>query len=224
LTGQYWSDGRGCVLGCLTKSKTDAYKKAQELFGISLTIGRWIEFLFEYIDESLCKDWAIDSLTAIPVSADMSKCHHWFWIWALSEEAGLLKITDINRDIINSCLKIHELCILGIHRYAEIKLIRFRINETARNIERDCKDHFPYSYLEFASMKVAISSIELMYPALEWIFDALTDFETEEMICAKTLEIFSSAPVCDYKTEVPEETIYLLPNLKKQHGTVKVNG
>lgn len=72
--GQYFVDGRGCHLGCLTHDNDDAYEAAERLFGIEWDIAYWLESVFEGLPKSMCAAWVLDATEAIPVGADLSGC------------------------------------------------------------------------------------------------------------------------------------------------------
>ena len=66
VQGDYWRDGRGCQLGCLTRRKHGAHLEAERLFGLSERVGYWLDAVFEGLPESDCAAWVIDSAAAIP--------------------------------------------------------------------------------------------------------------------------------------------------------------
>ena len=105
--GVYWSDGRGCNLGCLTRHDQNTHEWLERLFGIEQRIGYWLEAVFEGLPEEECSQWVLDSTEAIPVGADMSKCHHHFGAW-LMLESGLLHITPQNRACIEEVGRLHR--------------------------------------------------------------------------------------------------------------------
>ena len=87
VQGTYWVGGRGCHLGCLTHSNNDSHASAERLFGIPLRIGFWLEAVFEGLPPEDCAQWVIESTAAIPVGADLSRCHHQLAYWLLGPDS-----------------------------------------------------------------------------------------------------------------------------------------
>ena len=106
VQGTYFDEGRGCHLGCITHINDDTHEAAERLFGIEQRVGYWLEAVFEGLPKEDCAAWVIESTEAIPVGADLSKCHHHLAAWLLGE-SGLLTITDINRDAIEQARRLH---------------------------------------------------------------------------------------------------------------------
>jgi len=113
VQGMYWSDGRGCHLGCLTRASSNWHLVAERLFGIEQRIGYWLEAAFEGLPKEQCAQWVLDSTAAIPEGADMSRCHHHLGIWLFNPSTGLLTITDQNRDAIDRVRRIGRWCCKG---------------------------------------------------------------------------------------------------------------
>lgn len=110
--GKYWTDGRGCLLGCLTHREHKVHESAERLFGIAQRIGYWLEWVFEGLCPEDCEWWVIASAEAIPAGADLSQCHNHLCLWLL-RESGLLTITDANRGAINHVARLHERVLAG---------------------------------------------------------------------------------------------------------------
>ncbi len=88
LQGVYFSDyGRGCHLGCLTHSGDDSHAQTERLFGIELQVAYWLESVFEALPADKAGQWVIDSTVAIPVGADLSRCHHHLAYWLLGPDS-----------------------------------------------------------------------------------------------------------------------------------------
>ena len=97
---------RGCHLGCITHSNENTHGLAERLFGIEERVGYWLEAVFEGLPKEECAAWVVESIEAIPVGADLSKCHHQFAHWLLTD-SGLLTITDINQEAIATVAALH---------------------------------------------------------------------------------------------------------------------
>ena len=106
VQGTYFDKGRGCHLGCITHINDNTHEAAERLFGIERRVGYWLEAVFEGLPQESCAAWVIESTEAIPVGADLSKCHHHLAAWLLGE-SKLLTITDINRDAIEQVHRLH---------------------------------------------------------------------------------------------------------------------
>lgn len=88
----YWSEygHRGCQLGCLTHTgvwhnKLDEHRPHRETerqFGIPATVARLLEHCFENLPVEDAADWAVDSLEAIPVGADLTTIQERMMEWA----------------------------------------------------------------------------------------------------------------------------------------------
>ena len=78
---------KGCNLGCLTRSDSDPHRMTKQLFGFPLKIAYWIESIFDALPINKAAQWAIDSLEAIPIGADLSTVHYRLAYWLLGPES-----------------------------------------------------------------------------------------------------------------------------------------
>lgn len=77
---------RGQQMSCLFDHDRYSADQIEKRFGIESRITHWMARLFDRLRPGKFEDWAIDSLDAIPVGADLSKCHHRLFSWLFSEE------------------------------------------------------------------------------------------------------------------------------------------
>lgn len=87
MQGHYFVDGHGCHLGCLTRCNKDSHKAVEQMFNIPERIAYLLEVVFENLTVNQSKWWAIESVDAIPVGADLSKVHHELSYWLLGPDS-----------------------------------------------------------------------------------------------------------------------------------------
>lgn len=85
VQGTYWSDGRGCAVGCLTKDPTGGHEKYPTLWGIPEQLAYLEDTLFESLSVEASKDWPVRFLEAIPVGADLSRAWDKWQAWCLRD-------------------------------------------------------------------------------------------------------------------------------------------
>ena len=170
VQGSYWSSRfeRGCQLGCLTHTNRDTHGAAELLFGIAKRIGYWLEAVFEGLPSEEATQWVIESTEAIPVGAELSRCHHHFCAWLMGE-SGLMRITELNRAAIEKVRDLH-----------------------LRAISGDALDDSELSAARSESLWA--SSESESESAAAWA-SAWAARSAWRKIAAKSLEIFRSAPV-----------------------------
>ena len=85
--GLYFEEGKGCHLGCLTHASRSSHEATERMFGIEQRIAYWLETVFEGLPPGDAAEWVIESTEAIPVGADMSRCHHHLAVWLLGPDS-----------------------------------------------------------------------------------------------------------------------------------------
>src|SRR5437868_1595752 len=68
----YWSDGKGCAVGCLLKDPDGAHIRYEAEFGIPVQLAHLEDGLFEALPQEDAVLWPERFLAAIPVGADLS--------------------------------------------------------------------------------------------------------------------------------------------------------
>lgn len=178
--GYYFDSARhrGCHLGCLTHKAANAHSTAQRLFGIRKRIAYWLESIFEGLPKEDCGRWVIESTEAIPCGADLSKCHHHLHAWILSE---LVPITAEVRDRAKS---LHERAIRGE------RIPNAVWDSTSGQSSRVAV--FPHEWVAEISAE-SLSRLEgSTADVIGWF---AYDYTNLRKIAAKSIEIFSAAPV-----------------------------
>ena len=86
---QYWLAGRGCWLGCLTRTieRDNQHAAAWRMFGIPAPVRYWLEAVFEGLPADECAQWVIDSAQSIPASADLTLARHRLCEWLLGPDS-----------------------------------------------------------------------------------------------------------------------------------------
>lgn len=93
VKGQYWEDGRGCAIGCMTKSSD--HSLYEPMFGIPAMIAGLEDRIFEGLPNGQSKAWPIQFLEAITPGADLSKVAPKFFIWLLTDsEHGVARFNS----------------------------------------------------------------------------------------------------------------------------------
>ena len=93
VKGQYWVDGKGCAVGCMTKSSD--HSRYEPMFGIPAMIAGLEDEIFEGLDNGEAKAWPIQFLEAIKPGADLSLVAPRFMIWTLTDpEHGVARFND----------------------------------------------------------------------------------------------------------------------------------
>ena len=99
VKGRYWQDGKGCAVGCMTKSSDHALY--EPMFGIPAMIAGLEDRIFEGLENGEAKAWPIQFLEVIRPGADLSLVAPKFMIWMLTDqEHGVVRFND-NVSIVN---------------------------------------------------------------------------------------------------------------------------
>ena len=97
IKGQYWSEGKGCAVGC-TIEGSDHSKYETEL-GIPSILAYLEDALFEEMSDAEAMKFPLEFLEAIPVGANLSKVLPQFIIWQFEDKKyGLKNIKEIQND------------------------------------------------------------------------------------------------------------------------------
>jgi len=97
IQGQYWEDGKGCAVGCLTKDPSGGHEKYPTLWGIPEPLAYLEDTLFESLSVEDSKEWPARFLSAIPVGADLARCWDKWQAWCLHD---LVKIAGKNAHVV----------------------------------------------------------------------------------------------------------------------------
>jgi len=72
VQGHYWSNGKGCAVGCLLQDPDGAHHRYEAEFGIPEALAHLEERIFEGMSVEQSKAWPLRFLNAIPCGADLS--------------------------------------------------------------------------------------------------------------------------------------------------------
>ena len=97
IQGQYWEDGKGCAVGCLTKDPSGGHEKYPTLWGIPEPLAYLEDTLFESLSVEDSKEWPARFLSAIPVGADLARCWDKWQAWCLHD---LVQIAGENAHVV----------------------------------------------------------------------------------------------------------------------------
>jgi hypothetical protein len=97
VQGHYWSNERGCAVGCLTHDPTGGHAKYPELWGIPEPLAYLEDTLFESLSVEESKGWPVRFLDAIPVGADLSRAWDKWQAWCLRD---LVPIAGENAQVV----------------------------------------------------------------------------------------------------------------------------
>ena len=84
IHGKYWSNGKGCAVGCTVHSGSHAAYETE--LGIPIMLARLEDRIFEGLDNSESKQFPLTFLSAIRPGADLSRVGWKFLYWLLTEE------------------------------------------------------------------------------------------------------------------------------------------
>jgi len=126
IQGVYWSDGRGCAVGCsidslmtitgrwLDRSDHCLY---EELIGVPQLLARLEDGIFEGLPIERARDWPIAFATAIPIGADLSLAWPRFAVWLLDDpDDGVIRFarTDTQRRAIRDVADLYRRQLEGV--------------------------------------------------------------------------------------------------------------
>ena len=106
VKGQYWSDGKGCAVGCSLHDfheRPGDHAAYEPLFGIPQVLARLEDGIFEGLPTDLAKEWPLRFARAVRPGADLSGVWPRFSVWLLTDsEYGVLRHakTDATRKVI----------------------------------------------------------------------------------------------------------------------------
>jgi hypothetical protein len=89
VRGQYWDNGKGCAVGCLTHDPDGGHSQYPERWGIPEALAHLEDRIFEWLPNKDAQDWPVAFLEAIPVGADLSLVADRLKLWLL-RDSGLL--------------------------------------------------------------------------------------------------------------------------------------
>jgi hypothetical protein len=79
VKGQYWEDGKGCAIACLTHSND--HQAAADMLGIDLRMAHLYDAIFEGLPSVESRDWSLQFLGAIPEGRELNTAKVWYQ-WA----------------------------------------------------------------------------------------------------------------------------------------------
>ena len=97
VQGTYWSDGKGCAVGCLTHDSSGGHEKYPKMWGIPEPLAYLEDTLFESLSVENSKEWPTRFMSAIPESADLSRCWDRWQAWCLRD---LVQIAEENAHVV----------------------------------------------------------------------------------------------------------------------------
>lgn len=84
VKGSYWSDGKGCAVGCLTHSPDGGHDQFPDRWGIPVQVAYLVDQLFELLPVEVAVEWPVRFMSAVPVGADLSGVWDRWCVWMLS--------------------------------------------------------------------------------------------------------------------------------------------
>ena len=89
IKGQYWEDGKGCAVACLTHADNGGHDQFPARWGIPVQIAYLIDTIFEALPTEDAMEWPVRVMSAIPEGADLSKVWDRYASWMLHDLATL---------------------------------------------------------------------------------------------------------------------------------------
>lgn len=210
IQGQYFVNGKGCHLGCLTHSNRGNHSELDELLAIPEQVGIWMEAIFEALPEADCAQWVEDSTQAIAAGADLSRCHHVLTAWLLGDGSPLA--AGNQHELVASAV----IWVRVLHqRAASGRLVGFRDWRAAHlsaqsalaNAEDDARDYAMGNCGQYGHFGAAILSAATAKRSCDTCVAIAVVHDMPEAvpaIAAKSLEIFRDAPVIEGVQDGPE--------------------
>ena len=94
VQGNYWRDGRGCAVGCLTHDPAGGHHLYPVRWGIPEVLARLEDCIFEGLPVAAARTWPVRFLAAIPLGADLAMVWPRFALAMLTDpEHGVLRLT-----------------------------------------------------------------------------------------------------------------------------------
>jgi hypothetical protein len=108
VQGQYWENGKGCAVGCLSKNPEGGHMDLQEKYNIPVMIYRLEDRIFEGLPNDQAKHWPLrfTKSTVKVCGKDLSRIGFQFLHWLLTDELKVVgegKIYDDVRAAIKQC-------------------------------------------------------------------------------------------------------------------------
>ena len=115
IKGQYWEDGKGCAVGCITHTDIDdnPHEALEAMTGIPEWCAHLIEGLFEGLPNEEAKKFPLAFVEAVPVGFDKwDELRHDFLAWLLMDsEHGVIQysagLPDVEKAI-KEVAKLHS--------------------------------------------------------------------------------------------------------------------
>lgn len=183
---------RGCLIGCTLPKLTGPdgrisgqhwHQRVETLYGIPKSIGVILDHMFEDLPPSECANFAVESIEAIPVNADLSRVlARWALDLLTDETFGLAReVTEPGiQDKLAAVVELHERLVTGRsvlpherHELAE------GIYESMRNLAGGVQRQIGYTleytaYGEYSELAAGLASVRAMnndssdYQQVEW--------------------------------------------------------
>lgn len=108
---------RGCLIGCTLPKQSNQdvvrwHKEVAKLYGIPEPIGHLLDSIFESLPTANCAQFAVDSIEAIPVGADLTAVVSDFILDMLTDkEFGVLRVTGqapMQRDAVEAVIRLYR--------------------------------------------------------------------------------------------------------------------
>jgi len=87
IQGSYWSNGKGCAVGCTLEDKGGQGKHSEyeTQLGIPRVLAKLEDRIFERLTPAEAKDFAVNFLKVIPVGADLTHVWEHFMAWLMDD-------------------------------------------------------------------------------------------------------------------------------------------
>ncbi len=102
----YWSNGKGCAVGCTLHVDDDPHPHYETELGIPQRLAYLEDAIFEGLPVDDAREWPSRFLSAIKPGADLSIVWNHFTVWLL-RDSELLMIADVNREAIGAVIALH---------------------------------------------------------------------------------------------------------------------
>ena len=129
IKGQYWQNGKGCAVGCTIHSSY--HKNYESELGIPKNIAYLQDRIFEGLPNELAKEFPLQFLSSIKVSADLKNVSKLFMIWLLTDSKyGVIKYAD-NKKVIQDVADAFSRDMVNTVSVEEWKELRKNANDAA---------------------------------------------------------------------------------------------
>ncbi len=110
VQGQYWRDGKGCAVGCLTHDPTGGHDRFPDLFGVPTPLAYLVDRLFEMQTPADAQRWPLRIMSAIPAGTDLSQVVDRWLLWMLRD---LDAVAGENRGVVSRMADLFERRVSG---------------------------------------------------------------------------------------------------------------